>query len=454
MANDLRKSGIDTVGDIPWGTHFCHFYENKSDLLDVLVPYFKRGLEQNEFCVWGVFDPLDKQQARDALERALPGADARLAAGDIEIVPQSQWYRGDGVNDLQQLVRDWEAKLEKALARGCAGMRVNVNAAWLVERDPRNLDAYEDEFSGLIANRRMILLCAYPLAVNHAAEIFDAGYTHRFAIARRHGNWQVVETPELRQARANMKRLNAELERRAIERTEELATADKERRQESAARHQAEQALRASGERSLCYFELGLVGMAIVSPAQGCIEVNQRLCEILGYERRELVHMTWSALAHPDDLAGDIRNYDRILAGEVEGYLMPKRWIRKNGAVVHTNVSVKCQRREDGSVNYFAAMVEEVTGLDQSGAADPVAAGETRPHLHDHNGPMDYKDLSRRERQVARLIGLGRTVKEIAAMLLLSEKTVSTYRRRVLTKLKLKSTSELIRYALKNDLAE
>jgi len=129
MTNELRKSGIGTVGDIPWGTHFCHFYENKKDLLDVLIPYFWTGLERNEFCVWGIFDPLDAQEARSALEHALPLADGHLAAGDIEIVPQSQWCRGDGVHDIEQLVRDWEVKLDQALAKGCAGMRVNVNAA-------------------------------------------------------------------------------------------------------------------------------------------------------------------------------------------------------------------------------------------------------------------------------------------------------------------------------------
>jgi PAS domain S-box-containing protein len=194
-----------------------------------------------------------------------------------------------------------------------------------------------------------------------------------------------------------------------------------------------EEALRASQERALCYFELGLVGMAIVSPTQGCIEVNRRLCDILGYEKRELMQMTWVALTHADDLAGDMENYRRILAGEAEGYQKAKRWIRKNGDVVHTNMSVMCRRREDGSVDYFAAMIEEVPG----GDAIPVHA-----------------DLSRREREVAGLIGLGRTVKEVAGVLLLSEKTVSTYRSRILTKLKLTSTAELIRYALKNRLAE
>jgi signal transduction histidine kinase len=54
MATDLRKTGISVVGDIPWGTHFCHFYETKQDLLDILVPYFKAGLESKEFCLWVV----------------------------------------------------------------------------------------------------------------------------------------------------------------------------------------------------------------------------------------------------------------------------------------------------------------------------------------------------------------------------------------------------------------
>ncbi len=342
MANDLRKSGIGTVGDIPWGTHFCHFYENKVDLLDVLIPYFQAGLEHNEFCVWRVFDPLDAKEARNALERVVPGCDQRLAAGDIEIVPQSEWYR------------DWEAKLDNALAKGYAGMRVNVDAASLAPTD----------FSGLIINRRMILLCAYPLSVKHAAEIFDAGHTHRFAIARRNGNWQVVETPELSEARAEVRRLNAELGQRAIERTEELSVANSDKKHKAAALLRAQQALQVCGERSLCYFELGLVGMAIVSPTAGSLEVNQRFCDILGYTRLEITQMPWAALTHPDDRARDAINFGRIVAGEIDGYLITKRWIRKNGDAVHANVSVKCQRHEDGSVNYLAAMIEEVPALD------------------------------------------------------------------------------------------
>jgi hypothetical protein len=56
MATEFRKSGISVVGDVPWGTHFCHFYETKQDLLDTLIPYFKAGLESKEFCLWVVSD--------------------------------------------------------------------------------------------------------------------------------------------------------------------------------------------------------------------------------------------------------------------------------------------------------------------------------------------------------------------------------------------------------------
>ena len=67
--------------------------------------------------------------------------------------------------------------------------------------------------------------------------------------------------------------------------------------------------------------------------------------------------------------------------------------------------------------------------------------------------PIDGR-LSNREREVLRLIGLGKTVKEISATLALSGKTISTYRSRILIKLGLKTTGELIRFAVMNRLAD
>ena len=58
MNGEERNSGINLIGDIPWGTHLCQFYETPEDLTDILVPYFKAGLENNEYCMWVTSAPL------------------------------------------------------------------------------------------------------------------------------------------------------------------------------------------------------------------------------------------------------------------------------------------------------------------------------------------------------------------------------------------------------------
>ena len=123
----------------------------------------------------------------------------------------------------------------------------------------------------------------------------------------------------------------------------------------------AERAVSESEKRFRGYFELGLIGITITSPAQGCLEVNDKLCQILGCERSELLKMSWSKFIHPDDLAEEIGNYNRILAGECDGYSMEKRFIRKDGQIVHATIAVKCARRTDGSVDYLLTLIQDIT---------------------------------------------------------------------------------------------
>jgi PAS domain S-box-containing protein len=120
-------------------------------------------------------------------------------------------------------------------------------------------------------------------------------------------------------------------------------------------------ALRMSEARFRRYFELGLVGMAITSPTKGVLDVNDHLCRLLGYERDELLRKTWAELTHPDSLGADLKQFDRVMAGEIEGYTLDKRWVRKDGNIIDTTISVACVRRDDGSVDYFMGLVQDVT---------------------------------------------------------------------------------------------
>jgi diguanylate cyclase (GGDEF)-like protein/PAS domain S-box-containing protein len=128
----------------------------------------------------------------------------------------------------------------------------------------------------------------------------------------------------------------------------------------------AVEALRTSEERFRRYFELGLIGMAVTAPNKSCIEVNDHLCELFGYSRKELLQMTWDDLTHPDDLAVDVAQFNQVLAGENDGYLADKRFVRKDGRIIYTTIAVKCIRRADRSVDFFLALVEDITERKQA----------------------------------------------------------------------------------------
>jgi PAS domain S-box-containing protein len=126
-------------------------------------------------------------------------------------------------------------------------------------------------------------------------------------------------------------------------------------------RKRTEDALRDREGRSRRYFDLGLIGMAITSPAKGCVEVNDELCRILGYSRSELLQKSWAEMTHPEDLAADVAQFERVLAGEIDDYSMDKRWIGKDGRVIDSVTAAKCMRRPDGSVDYFMGLVLDTT---------------------------------------------------------------------------------------------
>ena len=134
----------------------------------------------------------------------------------------------------------------------------------------------------------------------------------------------------------------------------------------SAARDEVAAAERASMERFHAYFDHSIVGLAITSSDKGWIEVNDALCATLGYTRDELTRMTWTELTHPEDLALDLVQFNRMLAGEINSYAMDKRFIHKQGHLVDTRLAVSHVRKPDGSLDYVVAMVEDISERKQA----------------------------------------------------------------------------------------
>jgi C4-dicarboxylate-specific signal transduction histidine kinase len=226
MASEPRRASVDVVGDVAaWGAHFCLFYETKQDLLDTLISYCKSGLERDEYCLWIVAEPLTIDEARAALKNAVPDLDRHFASSRLEIVRARDWFLPSGVFDGKTLTASWYEKLASVSARGYPGMRITGDTTWLSKKEWTHFCDYEDGLNEVIGNQHLAVLCTYPLAACGAPQILDVVRTHQFVLARRHGNWDVLETATLKRAKAELKGHNEELERRVAERTSELMKA-------------------------------------------------------------------------------------------------------------------------------------------------------------------------------------------------------------------------------------
>ena len=295
MNTALRQTGIGGVGEVPWGTHFCHFYLTLQDLLDVLVPYVQAGLESNEYCVCALSEPVSRHDVWEALSGAIADFDRHRERGSIELLDARAWYLPDSVVDAHRLARAWRAKLETALARGYAGLRVSGDTAWLEKHDWVDFCAYEASLDAGIGERPFTVLCTYPLESAHATDMLDVVRTHQFAIARRHGAWERVETPQLRQAKEEVRRLNADLEQRVTERTRQLEAANRELRQ-------LHDSLSASEAQLRQITEAIPHQVWSVRPDGAVDYCNRRWVNDTGLTLEDVQRDGWTRCLHPDDV--------------------------------------------------------------------------------------------------------------------------------------------------------
>ena len=194
MADRVRKSGIGIVGDIPWGTHFCQFYQTREDLVDILVPYFKAGLENNEFCLWITGEPLGEKEAQEALKKAMPDFDGYFKKGQIEILPYDKWYLKKGVFNIERVLNGLIDKLNQALAKGYDGLRLNDTTSWVGKKDWQSFTNYEAEVNNIISKYHMIAICSYCLGKCAASDLIDIVINHQISIIRREGDWKIIES--------------------------------------------------------------------------------------------------------------------------------------------------------------------------------------------------------------------------------------------------------------------
>jgi len=123
----------------------------------------------------------------------------------------------------------------------------------------------------------------------------------------------------------------------------------------------AETALRQSEERFRATFEQAAVGIAHADLDGNWLRVNERLCDLLGYTRAELLTLTFREVTYADDLTADLASLHRLVAGEIAAFHTEKRYIRKDGSQLWGSLTVSLVHDEAGAPQYCIAVIEDIS---------------------------------------------------------------------------------------------
>jgi RNA polymerase sigma factor (sigma-70 family) len=173
-------------------------------LLEIVVPFFKAGLQVNEFCLWIVArsELLTVKEAKAVLAGAFPGSDGLLKNGNVEIVPFDKWFMTGRAVDFHRAITRFRQKVKKAVQRGFSGARLTGSPAWMRNNlRTRSFREFEETFDGQLTQEQMIAACTFPLRLSGAEDILDAARTHQFAVTVRKGAWKRVEIADLKSAK-------------------------------------------------------------------------------------------------------------------------------------------------------------------------------------------------------------------------------------------------------------
>lgn len=402
MTPELSWSGISVVGDMPWGLHFSLFYQTRADLLDVIVPYLAAGLDAGELCVWMPTDPSAETEAIERLRGRIRDFDQRMARGDIKFSQYSGFLHTDGTIDIDLAIAQWHKWEVEAREKGYHGLRGSGNPVHLDQARWKNFNEYEGALHEFVAGRRIRVLCSYAAEALTAADVLDSAQTHHFVIARRRGQWEVLESPALKRTKDELQRLNDELEQRVALRTSELGRANEELRGQIAERLRVEAELR----RSETYLEQGQrlshTGSYAVNPTiREFTFWSAEMFRIFGRDpgTRPLTREETYDQVHPADRER-VKTWGAAVIAEKRHGDVEFRLVRPDGTIRHVHVSSDPVMDESGHLVEVVGSVIDITDRKRATARLAKVKREARERTLEHRFAATLEERTRLAREI------------------------------------------------------
>lgn len=193
FSSHSTRSGVGLDELLQPGDHACFFFRSGDEIGEVLVPYFKAGLERNEQCMWLTGHLYGRDRAVSEMRAAVVDFDRRVSAGQIYLSDHEEWYATlDGMS-VAEKVRGCAQQKEQAVAAGYAGLRASGNASFV---DANLWDEFltcERCSNVLFPGQPIVVLCGYCFERCSPAGVVDVVRCHGLGLAKRHGRWGLVE---------------------------------------------------------------------------------------------------------------------------------------------------------------------------------------------------------------------------------------------------------------------
>jgi len=175
--------------------HTSLFYNSEEEYLDIIIPYLKAGLENNEFCVWIVPETLKVEDAQTYLGQSVEDLDAYLKKEQLIIVDHEKFYLKDGIFSGHKTIATIIELEKKTLEKGFKGMRGTGDGSWVLG-DERwfSFLMYEKELNEIIERYKIRVICAYSIAKLELKNIYNLGVNHQSSLVKQMGNWNRLES--------------------------------------------------------------------------------------------------------------------------------------------------------------------------------------------------------------------------------------------------------------------
>ncbi len=197
MNDSFRSSGIDIIGDIPWGTHIGQLYSSKADFFNVGAPYMAAGLEDNELCIWIYAQSTSYEEVSNNIGMYVKDIDKYIERGQLIIIPYTDWYIKDSSFNEVRVNSQWRELVEQALKKGYEGLRAVADTSWLEKSFFRSFSDYEQKVNRLISELPFVVICLYDAGSVDIFEAAEIAKNHSYLIVKHEDELRIISNVEL-----------------------------------------------------------------------------------------------------------------------------------------------------------------------------------------------------------------------------------------------------------------